>query len=82
MYSAEPYLSQLEETVSSVPETCTSEECILQWLIHEVQVIQSIYDAATAELPAPEAIEVEQLYQHKLQMALEIALATLGVREI
>lgn len=83
MYSVDAFLEQLTQTVTSAPETCTSEECILQWVIHETQVIQSIYDSAIDAGLAPEEVtQIEELYRHKLQSVLEIGLATLGASEL
>jgi len=75
------FISQLSHTAESAPESCTSEECILQWLMSETQNIQMIYDLAVAE-GFGYGDEVEELYRHKLQEVLEIALAALGAREL
>jgi len=76
-------LERLSGTVTSAPENCNSEDCVLRWVIHEVQVIQSIYDSALdGGLDDDELAKIEELYQYKLEEVLRIGMGALGAQEV
>ena len=79
----ETIMNKLGSIANSPPNVCSSEECVLQWVIHETQVAQSYYDTAQdMKLSTEDFDEVEDLYKYKLGEILNVALSSLGVLEI
>jgi hypothetical protein len=76
------YVDKLLEVGKPAP-VCSSEQCVLEWVIGNTQVAQSIYDSALdAELDADDMLKVEELYKHTLQSILATGLSALGVLEV
>ncbi len=79
----ESLLDKMCRTVTSAPLDCQSEDCVLRWVIQEVQVIQSIYDSALdGGLTDEELARIEELYKFKLEEVLSIGMAALGAKEV
>lgn len=77
-------MGKLAKTATEPPNpACLDEECILQWVQRETQMIQAYYDEALDLGLQPEELEeVEELYAHKLNEVVDTGLRMLGVKEV
>ena len=77
------YIDKLLEVTKTPEPVCADETCVLEWVMHNTQVTQSIYDSALdASLEANDLKAVEEMYRHTLQVILEAGLKCLGVLEV
>ena len=76
------YIDKLLGIGKPVP-SCADERCVIEWIVENTRITQSIYDGAlNAGMTDENLHKVEELYKHTLTEIINQGMSSLGVLEV